>query len=251
MCAPADRGVARPQPHRRRHETQPAQQPRTLRLQQVRQTTARCRRPPLRMARRQHRLPRAPLSELLRQPQPHRAQLLQRARETGLRHRDRPPLAAAARPRPRRRQRQAQLRREFRQRLARRTHAQLLARIAPVVPLAQPARQRGARQPPPAAALPSATAPSPGLSCLSPIRTYTRSTDFSSQCQVCPGARAQFHVPASRPDPKKGAGCGMVSPPNGPRQALKVYGTAETPPCEMERYRRVEEVVTEPPLPGF
>ena len=27
----------------------------------------------------------------------------------------------------------------------------------------------------------------------------------------------------------------MVSPPNGPRHELKVYGTAETLPCEMER----------------
>ena len=27
----------------------------------------------------------------------------------------------------------------------------------------------------------------------------------------------------------------MVSPPNGPRHALKVYGTAETMTCEMER----------------
>ena len=34
---------------------------------------------------------------------------------------------------------------------------------------------------------------------------------------------------------RKGAGCGMVSPPNGPRHAPKVYATAEPLPREMKR----------------
>ena len=40
---------------------------------------------------------------------------------------------------------------------------------------------------------------------------------------------------SQRHGPEEGLECGMVSPPNGPRHALKVFETAETLPSEMER----------------